>query len=150
MTNHTMTHAPKILTTALVLNAFIAVSAYNVIAAPLRTSGPPKPILAAPTIASIKRAKRTDGVWHDVIVTYRGKPKQKLTLNVFWDAKTISLDGKSQVSSQAQKVVADAQGLGNWKVMVRGYPAGKVRANVHDQAGKASAMSAVYEMPWLY
>jgi hypothetical protein len=145
-----MTLIPKIVATVLLGNALIAAPARSTGAAPSRTSGQRKRVLAAPTIARVKRSNRRGGVWHDVIVAYRGKPKQKLTLTVFWYARTVSEDGKSQVSSKAQKVLTDAQGRGHWEMEVRGYPAGKMRANVRDQAGKTSAMSAVYEVPWLY
>lgn len=104
----------------------------------------------APVIEKIARAERSDGLWHDVFLRYEGKANQKFTLRVFWDAKTPAEDGSGSVNSKSAKVHSDAQGHGKWKLQVKGYPAGKVYANLTDEHGQTGPMSAPYEMPWLY
>lgn len=107
---------------------------------------PPNP----PAIEKIARASRNDGLWHDVFLHYEGKANQKFTLRVFWDAKTPAEDGSGSISSKSAVVHSDDRGHGQWKLQVKGYPAGKVRANLTDEQGRTSPMCAPYEMPWIY
>jgi hypothetical protein len=104
----------------------------------------------APTIEKLVRSERTDGVWHDVMVSYRGKKKQKLRLNVRWEAKTPAENGQGTMNFKSTQVSTDAKGLGRWKLQVKGYPAGKMRASVTDAAGRTSKPSPVFNVPWLY
>ena len=104
----------------------------------------------APTIQKVTRSPRTDGVWHDIFVSYQGKTNQKLTLSAFWEAQTPAEDGKGTVSSKAQSVRTDKNGQGNWKMEVKGYPAGKMRANVRDEQGSVSELSPAFDVPWIF
>ncbi|RYG57859.1 hypothetical protein EON80_27765 [bacterium] len=109
----------------------------------------PKETIPAPIIEKVTRSERTGGVWHDITVSYQGKARQKLKLQVFWDAKTPTDDGKG-TSTKSQDVSTNAQGKGRWKMEVKGYPAGKMFATVTDAAGNRSAKSPIFDVPWLY
>jgi hypothetical protein len=110
----------------------------------------PQQTPAAPTIEKVTRSQRTDGVWHDVLVTYRGKKNQKFRLNVRWEAKTPAENGQGSINFKSAPVSTDGRGLGRWKLQVKGYPAGKMRASVTDAAGKTGKPSPFFDVPWIY
>lgn len=115
------------------------------VCAPSTAEQPP-----APRILEVERSPRRDGVWHLVSVSFEGNKQASYQLELQWEAQTPKEDGQGTTNSKSKRVRTDGKGIGQWKVEVRGYPAGTMRARVVDEAGAVSEWSAGFEVPWIY
>lgn len=103
----------------------------------------------APVIRKVERAKNQNALSYQISGIFDGAPNQKLTLDIYWDAQTPSADGKT-TGQTTLEIQTDQRGHADWQTIVRGYPAGNMRATITNSSGSTSEMSAIFDVPWLY